>query len=97
MTERELIAEIENAIVLYEQTTGQPATRTRQMIARHGHVRALARLMVSPDLQQGFKALRDADLLDHSFEALVVRHPELFSNEVIAAAQWRLDASDRLL
>ena len=96
MTETDLIAEIEKVITIYEETTGQPATRTRQMIERHGHVRALARLMVSPDLQQGFKALRDAGLLEHSFEALVVRRRELFADEVVAAAQWRLDSKDSL-
>ena len=53
MTELELIGEIEKAIVLYEQTTGKLAIRTRQLIERLGHVRALARLMISPDLQQG--------------------------------------------
>ena len=97
MTERELIADIEKAIVLYEQNTDQPANRTRQIIERHGHVRALARLMVSPDLQQDFKALRDAGLLEYSFEALVVSRRELFTDEVVAAAEWRLDSKDDLL
>lgn len=97
MPERELTKEVEQAVALYEMTTGQSATRTRQMIERYGHVQALSRLMVSADLQQGFRALRDAGQLDQTFEALVVRHSALFSDDVVAAAQWRLDTSDQLL
>ena len=36
-------------------------------------------------------------MLDHSFEVLVVRHQELFSEKVVAAAQWRLESSDQLI
>lgn len=97
MPENELINEVEQAIGLYERTTGKPATRTRQMIERYGYIQTLSRLMVSADLQQGFRALRDAGQLDQTFEALVARHPALFSDEVVAAAQWRLNSSDQLL
>ncbi|TQE99102.1 MAG: hypothetical protein FKY71_10390 [Spiribacter salinus] len=97
MSERALVSEVEEVTAQYEETTGKPATRTRQMIERHGHIQALSRLMVSADLQQGFRALRDAGQLDQTFEALVVRYSALFSAEVVAAAQWRLDSSDKLL
>lgn len=96
MSEHDLITEVGQAIELYERTAGQPATRTRQMIERYGHVQALSRLMVSADLQQGFRALRDAGQLEKTFEALVVRHSALFSGQVVAAAQWRLDSSHKL-
>ena len=89
--------EVERAIRLYEQIIRHPATRTRQMIDRYGEVEALSRLMISPDLQQGFKVLRDRQQLDLTFEAIVVRHPELFNADAVQAAQWRLDNSHDLL
>ena len=60
------------------------------MIANYGEVEALSRLMVSADLQQGFKVLRDLNQLDKTFEALVVRFQHLFKPDVVQAAQWRL-------
>lgn len=52
--------------------------------------------MVSPDLQQGFKVLRDARQIDKTFEAVVVKHQHLFPPEIVAAAQWRLEHPDDL-
>ena len=51
----------------------------------------MARLVVSADLQEGFKALRDSGNLKSTFEALVVRFDDRFDPEVVEAAQWRLD------
>jgi hypothetical protein len=48
---------------------------------------ALSKPVVSPDLQNGFKVLRDKGRLDE----------ENFSEEVIQAAQWRLDNAKDLL
>jgi hypothetical protein len=67
------------------------------MIERLGHIGALSKLMISADLQQGFKALRDSQRLDETFEAIVVRHPNMFTPEVVQAAQWRLDHPHDLL
>jgi hypothetical protein len=83
--------DVERAIQQYEQITSHAASRTRQMIDRYGEVEALSRLMVSADLQQGFKALRDRNQLEFTFEAAVVRYRELFGEEVVQAAQWRLE------
>jgi hypothetical protein len=65
------------------------------MIAEHGEVGA--RLMLSPDLQQGFKVLCDSNRLDRTFEAVVVRFRKLFAPEVVEAAQWRLGHPHDLL
>jgi hypothetical protein len=97
MTEAELAAEVEHTIAVYEKITGHPATRTHQMIERHGLIKALSRLMASADLQQGFKALRDSGQLSQSFEALVLRHKRLFSPTAVEAAQWRLEHPHELL
>lgn len=97
MSNEDFVAEVEQTVAVYEETTGRPATRTRQMIERHGAASALARLVISPSLQQGFKALRDSNQLKQSFEALVLRHSSLFTAEVVAAAKWRLGSCDKLL
>ena len=91
MSETMFRVEVRRAVELYEQANQRPATRTRQMIAEHGEIEALSRLMLSPDLQQGFQVLRDSNRLDQTFEAVVVRFQELFTPEVVEAAQWRLD------
>lgn len=93
----EFIAEVESAIHVYESAIGNFASHTRQMIDRLGAVEALAKLVRSPDLQSGFKVLRDQNKLDKTFESVVVRHPDLFQDQVVEAAQWRLDNADELL
>ena len=82
--------DVEKAIVLYEKANGYAASRTRQMIADHGAIKALSILMVSPDLQQGFKVLWDSKQLDKTFESIVVKFQHLFESDVVEAAQWRL-------
>lgn len=90
MPETAFIEEVEHTILLYEREIGHAATRTRPMIARYGEVEALSRLMVSADLQQGFKVLRDRNQMDKTFEALVVRFQHFFRPDVVQAARWRL-------
>ncbi|WP_420129477.1 hypothetical protein [Longimicrobium sp.] len=97
MSYSELREEVAQAIKLYEQVIRRAASRTRDMIERHGEVEALSHLVVTADLQQGFKALRDHNQLDQTFEAVVVRHPELFRRDVVESAQWRLDNPYQLL
>lgn len=89
--------EIQNTIDIYEQIIGHTASRTRQMISSLGPIEALSKLVVSSNLQQGFRALRDQERLDLSFEAIVTRHPNLFNQKTIDVAQWRLDHKDQLL
>jgi hypothetical protein len=91
MVEGNFTQELERTILLYEDLIGHVAGRTRPMIARYGAIEALSRLMVSADLQQGFKVLRDQNLLAKSFESLVVRFEHLFKEAIVQAAQWRLD------
>jgi len=90
MSEAAFEEEVKHAILLHERAIGHTATRTWPMIAKYGEVGALSRLMVSADLQQGFKVLRDRGQLDKTFEALVLRFQHLFKPDVVQAAQWRL-------
>jgi len=97
MTESTFEQDVKETIETYEQATGHFASRTREMIERHGVVEALSRLMLSPDLQQGFKVLRDSGQLLATFEALVTRNASRFRDEVVEAAQWRLENPNNLL
>jgi hypothetical protein len=90
MSEAAFLEEVESAIQLYEKAICHAATRTRNMIEQHGEIEALSRLMVSADLQQGFKVLRDRDQLDKTFESVVVRFQHLFGSDAVQAARWRL-------
>lgn len=51
---------------------------------------AISRLVVSGDIQSGFKRLQQLELLDWTIEAAVTKFPDEFSYEVREAAQWRL-------
>ena len=79
MTDSVFHDEVEKTIALYEETIGHFASRTRKMMARHGEIEALSLLMVSPELQKGFKALRDTAQLDKTFESIVIRFQHLFT------------------
>ncbi len=92
-----LVQEVEATILVYEELIGQAAMRTRNMIDQYGHIEALSRLVISPELQKGFRVLVEKKRLAESFEALVVRHADLFRDDVVAAAQWRLDHAEELL
>ena len=96
MRDAAFLVDVDQTILLYEDISGHAATRTRQMIEQYGEVDALSRLVVSSDLQQGFKALRDSDRLMKTFEAVIVRHEHLFRSDIVKAAQWRLDQADQL-
>ena len=97
MASLELIAEVERTLEIYENAIGNNAQRTRNMINQRGYIPALSRLVQSPDLQTGFKVLRNRGDLNSTFEAVIIRFSSEFSNEVTQAAQWRLDNADQLL
>ena len=85
MSDLDFLKAVNHTINLYEETTGHAANRTRQMIDRYGVAKALSRLMISADLQQGFKAW-GSNQLNKTFESLVVTYQHLFSPEVVEAA-----------
>jgi len=89
--------DVESTIKLYEDAIGQFAVRTWQMIERLGKIKALSKLVVSPDLQRGFKVLRDKGLLNLTFEAVIIKYRNKFEPSIVEAAQWRLDEADNLL
>ena len=80
---------IDETIRLARQKGYHPTTFVA-MRKRHGTVPAISKLVVSGDIQSGFKRLKELGLLDWSIEAAVVKFPDEFSREIREAAEWRL-------
>ena len=73
----------------------QPASRTWQMIKRHGIVPAVERVVTKREVSSGFTALADMGLMEFAFEAVIVRHPASFSEEAVAISTQRLTPDAR--
>ncbi|MFX0201727.1 MAG: hypothetical protein ACFFCW_36905 [Candidatus Hodarchaeota archaeon] len=67
------------------------ASRTWQMIKRHGIITAVERAVNRKDVTSGYKALVEMDMPDFAFEAVVCRHPSLFSAEALKRSRERLE------
>ena len=81
---------IEESIRLSRQRGYHP-TAFIEMRARLGTKGAIERLVISGDIQSGFKRLKALSMLEWTIEAAVLQFPEVFTNrEVRAAAEWRL-------
>lgn len=65
--------------------------RTRQKIARDGEQRTVADL-VRGKASDGFRMLMDREMIDYTFEAVALRHQDVFDDEVVSAAADRLRA-----
>jgi hypothetical protein len=70
------------------------ASRTWQMIKRHGVLTAVERIVTKREDALGYTALVEAGLGQFAFEAVVLRHPTHFSAEALAQSRLRLGASD---
>ena len=68
------------------------ASRTWQMIKRHGILPAVERAVNRPQETAGYTALLEMGLEDYAFEAVVVKHPDLFSEEAVARCADRVRA-----
>ncbi len=69
----------------------QPASRTWQMIKRHGIIPAVEKVVTKRDVSSGFTALAEMGLIDYAFEAVILRHPESFSADAIAMSKQRME------
>jgi hypothetical protein len=68
------------------------ASRTWQMIERHGIIEAVERAVSRPADPSGFTALAKIGMLDLAFESVVRRYPDVFSPEAVARSAERLQA-----
>ena len=66
------------------------ASRTWQMIARHGIIEAMERAVKRDVVTQGYKMLAEMGLERFAFEAVILRHPEVFSREAVETSKSRM-------
>lgn len=84
------------AVYAYERVLSQKrgkkirASRTWQMIERHGIIGAVERAVNRHADPAGYTALAEMGMQDLAFEAVVVRHPEVFSQDAVASSTKRL-------
>jgi hypothetical protein len=94
VVEKETLA----AVYAYERVLSERkgrktrASRTWQMIDRHGVIGAIERAVDRPDDATGYTALAQMKMQDLAFESIVVRHPQSFSDKAVKRSQARLDA-----
>jgi len=70
------------------------ASRTWQMIKRHGIIETVERAVNRKTETQGYTALVEMGLEDFAFEAVILRHPDLFSDDAVAKSKERLSEWD---
>ena len=69
----------------------QHASRTWQMIKRHGIIPAVERVVTRRGVSSGFTSLADMGLEEYAFEAVILRHPESFSPQAVEISRKRLE------
>jgi hypothetical protein len=85
------------AVYAYERTLKAKhgkavrASYTWRMIKRVGIIPAVERAVNKPHDAAGYSALAEMGLEGVSFEAVVLRHPELFSDEAVQRSKERLE------
>lgn len=66
------------------------ASRTWQMIKRRGIIAAIEQAVDRPDGTAGFTALQKVGLENFAFEAVILRHSELFSDSAVDRSRQRM-------
>jgi len=66
------------------------ASRTWQMIKRHGIIHAAERAVDRKIEPAGYKVLAEMGMHDLTFEAVIVRYPDSFNQDVVFRAKERL-------
>jgi hypothetical protein len=70
------------------------ASRTWQMVKRHGIIGTMERLVKRKDATTGYTTLAEMHMLDLAFEAVVLSYPNLFSPEAVERSKQRLEEWD---
>jgi len=68
------------------------AARTWQMVKRYGIIGAVERAVNRKEETLGFTALVEMGMQDFAFGAIVIRYPDLFSQEAVTRSKQRLEA-----
>lgn len=94
--ESEAEREALQAVFAYEEVLAKKngkkthASRTWQMIDRHGIIKAVERAVNRNTETQGYTALVEMGLEEYAFEAVILRHPGVFSKEAVLRSSTRL-------
>lgn len=67
------------------------AGRTWQMITRHGIIGAVERAVNRPTETQGYTSLVEMGLEDYAFENVILRYPDLFSEQAVSISRERME------
>jgi hypothetical protein len=84
------------AVYAYERVLSEQrhrttrALRTWQMIKRHGIIGAVERAVNRPTETSGYRALVEMGLEQYAFEAVILRHPQVFSAEAVERSRQRI-------
>lgn len=85
------------AIYAYEQILSAnngkatKASKTWQLVKRHGIIAATERVIERTDVTAGYDALKEAGLEKYAFEATVLRHKALFSETAVTRSELRME------
>ena len=66
------------------------ASRTWQMIKRHGIIAAVEQAVDRSEGTAGFAALKEVGLDNFAFESVILRHPSLFSQSAVERSRQRM-------
>ena len=84
------------AVYAYERALSQVkgkkirASRTWPMIKKQGIIAAVERIVTRKNETTGYRVLVEMGMQDMAFEAVVLRHPDVFSVEAVEQSQSRL-------
>ena len=78
-------------ILSVEKGKRQSASRTWQMLKRHGIIPAVERVVTKREVSTGFSALAKMGLMEFAFEAVVLRNQDSFTAEAIAISKARME------
>ena len=79
-------------ILSAEKGKRQSASRTWQMLKRHGIIPGVERVVTKREVSTGFTALAKMDLMEFAFEAVVLRNQDSFTAEAVDISKSRMEA-----
>lgn len=83
-------------ILLRKHGRRQRASRTWKMIKVRGIIAAIEHAVDRPDGTAGFKALEEVGLENFAFEAVILRHVQIFSESAVERSRERMGQFQRV-
>ncbi len=90
IVEDPIIAEFHRSMVAFKSYNPRAGNRTMPMLEPHGYVRTIERLVTTRTPSLGFTTLVENGQQELTLEAIVLRHPMMFSAEARESAGARL-------